>query len=107
VFQACLNHGLARVQLLLSDHSQRCVQACKPASTDNQLLLQGSEHPLRLLPVALTTVEGEVGRAGLLRNQSLLTVLSKHTQCFRVMDKGNAGGPAVVPWLHDILIFPQ
>ncbi|KAL0036742.1 hypothetical protein WJX79_008168 [Trebouxia sp. C0005] len=79
VFQACLNHGLAR----------------------------GSDHPLRLLPVALSTVEGEVARAGLLRNQSLLTVLTKHTQCFRVMDKGNAGGPAVVPWLHDILIFPH
>ncbi len=84
-----------------------CASLVSPASTDNQLLLQGNEHPLRLLPVALSTVEGEVGRAGLLRNQSLLTVLTKHTQCFRVMDKGNAGGPAVVPWLHDILTYPQ
>lgn len=71
-------------------------------------VLQGGDTPFRLLPVAVSTVEGEVSRAGLLpRNQSLVAVLAKHIQYFRVMDKGSAGGQAVVPWLHDILTYPQ
>ena len=61
---------------------------------------------LRLTPVAVGTVEADVSRAGLLRGKTLIALLSKHTDFFRVMDKADCG-PAVLPWLHDILPYPQ
>ena len=68
--------------------------------------MQGGETQLRLHPVPVSTVEGEVGRAGLLQGKSLISLLAKHTDFFRVMDKGSCG-QAIVPWLHDILPYPQ
>lgn len=68
--------------------------------------LQGGDTPLKLNPVSITTVEGELSRAGLLRGKTLISLLSKYTDFFRVMDKAHCG-QAVLPWLHDILPYPQ
>lgn len=61
---------------------------------------------LRLNPVAVSTLEADVSRAGHLRGKTLIALLAKHTDFFRVMDTTD-GGQAVLPWLHDILPYPQ
>lgn len=68
--------------------------------------LQGGDMLLRLNPVAVSTVEADLGRAGLLHGNTLIALLAKHTDFFRVMDKTDCG-QAVLPWLHDILPYPQ
>lgn len=70
------------------------------------ICLQGGDTPLKLNPVSIATVEGELGRAGLLRGKTLISLLAKYTDFFRVMDKAHCG-QAVLPWLHDILPYPQ
>ena len=71
-----------------------------------QFSLQGGDTLLKLNPVPITTVEGELSRAGLLRGKTVIALLAKHTDYFRVMDKAHCG-QAVLPWLHDILPYPQ
>lgn len=61
---------------------------------------------VKLNPVAIATVEGDVSRAGLLRGKTMVALLAKHTDFFRIMDKADCG-QAVLPWLHDILPYPQ
>lgn len=97
--------GLPGYAILLARIS---IAFCCVCAVVSQLTVssQGGDTPLKLNPVSITTVEGELSRAGLLRGKTLLSLLTKYTDFFRVMDKAHCG-QAVLPWLHDILPYPQ
>ena len=99
VFASCLQHGLTRVSK----------DARKPSAYDfciNVGLPQGGETGFKLTPVLVSYVEAELAKGNMLRGKSLITLLAKHTDFFRVMEKAHSA-PAVLPWLHDILPYPQ
>ena len=71
------------------------------------MLLQG-DHSFKLIPTPLATVHSELSKVeGLLDGRAWPAAVARHTTAFRIMDRGNSAGPAVLPWLHDVLVYPQ